>query len=383
MTTVRRRKTRNVAVITGTRAEYGLLRPVMTAIAKQPTLRLQVVVTGMHLLKKFGHTVDQVRRDGWSLDARIKMQDGSDDALDQATGLARGVTGIAKFLEKARTDIVVVLGDRIEAMAGALAGVTTGRALAHIHGGDIATGDFDEGLRHAITKLAHIHLAATRDAQRRIIRMGERKANVHFVGAPGLDGLVALVKKRKKSRGESGRILVLQHPCGRSADHEKRVMNAVLRAVNATKRAHTIVYPNSDRGHSGVVAAIEAHRKRRTSVDVRIERFLPHDEYLECLMDADVLIGNSSSGIIEAATAGTPCVNIGLRQGGRQRSGRSVIDANESLASIRDALATALRRRPITGKPSVYGDGRAGEKTAAILASAPPINALIRKRNAY
>ncbi|MEE9211172.1 MAG: UDP-N-acetylglucosamine 2-epimerase, partial [Phycisphaeraceae bacterium] len=169
----RRRRIRRVAVITGTRADYGLLRSTMAAIQTHRRLRLQVVVTGMHLLHKFGHTVDQIARDGWRVDARVKMQTGDDSPLDQAAGLSRGVLGIAKFLEQAKSEIVLVLGDRIEAMAGALAAVTTGRIVAHIHAGDVAPGDFDDSLRHAITKLAHVHLTATRCAARRVVRMGE------------------------------------------------------------------------------------------------------------------------------------------------------------------------------------------------------------------
>ncbi|MCH7596877.1 MAG: UDP-N-acetylglucosamine 2-epimerase (hydrolyzing), partial [Planctomycetes bacterium] len=296
MTNRRKRSIRRVAVITGTRAEYGLLRSTIEAVRRRKSLKLQLVATGMHLLKKFGHTVDQVRRDGWHVDARIKMQSGDDDPLDQAAGLARGVSGIAKFLEDARTDVVVVLGDRIEALAGALACVTTGRVLAHIHGGDVARGDFDEGLRHAITKLAHLHFAATRQARRRIVRMGEREANVHFVGAPGLDGLAELVRRSRKSRDSSGRLLIVQHPCGRSAVAEKRVMNALIRAVKNTGRPHTILYPNSDRGHSGIIEAIIAHRRRSANGMVRVEKHLPRDQYLRCLIDADALVGNSSSG---------------------------------------------------------------------------------------
>ena len=374
---------RRVAIITGTRAEYGLLHPVMKAIEAQPALRLQLVVTGIHLLRKFGHTVDLVRRDGWTIDACVKMQKGDDDPLDQATGLARGVSGIARFLEQARTDIVVVLGDRIEAMAGALACVTTGRVLAHIHGGDLAPGDFDEGLRHAITKLVHIHFAATQQARRRIVRMGEREAHVHFVGAPGLDALAELVRRSSKTRGASERLLIVQHPCGRSAVDEKRVMNALIRAVKHTRRPHTILYPNSDRGHSGIIEVINAHRRCSPSGIVRVEKHLPRDQYLRCLIDAAVLVGNSSSGIIEAATAGTPCVNVGPRQGGRQRSGRCVIDAGESFSSIRDALAEALRKRPIMGNATVYGEGRAGTRIARILASTRITDALIHKCNTY
>ena len=378
-----RRSVRRVAVVTGTRAEYGLLRPVMEAIEKQRGLRLQLVVTGMHLLPDFGRTIDDIRRDGWRIDARVKMQDGRDHALDQAAGLSRGVAGIAKYFEQAQTDIAVVLGDRIEAMAGALAAVTTGRILTHIHAGDLAPGDLDERLRHAITKLAHLHFTATRKARQRIIRMGERETHVHWVGAPGLDRLMGMVKRYGRPTERLGRALIVQHPCGRSAACEKRVMNAVLRAVTHFKLPHTIVYPNSDRGHSGIVEAIQAQGQRCTNGSVRIVRSLPRDEYLQCLIDADVLVGNSSSGIIEAATAGTPCVNVGQRQDGRQRSGRSVIDAAESLPAIRDAIAAALRTRPIMGRSTAYGNGDAGRSIARLLASTPLSARLRHKRNAY
>lgn len=375
-----RRRIRRIAVVTGTRAEYGLLSSVMEAIDRHRRLKLQTVVTGMHLLRKFGYTVDEIVRDGWHIDARVKMQKGDDGPLDQAEGLARGVSGIARFLEASDTDIVVVLGDRIEAMAGALAAVTTGRLLAHVHGGDIAPGDLDESLRHAITKLAHVHLTATQSARRRVIRMGEPADHVHFVGAPGLDRLVRLVPRGKPGKRRSGRALILQHPCGRKPDHERRVMRAVLDAVEETGLARTIIYPCSDRGHTGVIEAIQAHQRRqKRKGDVRVVRSLDRSEYLQTLAEADVLVGNSSSGIIEAASAGTPSVNIGPRQKGRERSGHSVIDAGESMESIREALSCALSKRPIMGKRTRYGDGLAGQRIAEVLADLPPDDLLRRK----
>lgn len=367
----KRRRLRRVAVITGTRAEYGLLRSTMGAIRGHPGLKLRVVAVGMHLLRKFGHTIDQITRDGWRVDAKVKMQSGDDSPLDQAAGLSRGVAGIARFLEEDGTDMVLVLGDRIEAMAGALAATTTGRFVAHVHGGDIAPGDLDNVLRHAITKLSHVHLTATPAARRRVIAMGERREHVHFVGAPGLDRLAELIAQMPRTRRRSNRALVVHHSCGRSAAVERRVMSAALQAVEAEGLSRTVVYPNSDRGHTGIVKAIEAHRARAANGAVRVRRSLDHDTYLRSLIAADVLVGNSSSGIIEAATAGTASVNIGPRQKGRERSGRSVIDAGESVKSIRDALRRALRKRPIIGHATVYGDGTAGTRIADILASVP------------
>ena len=381
--TARRPRMRRVAVVTGTRAEYGLLRSTMEAIAKHRTLKLQTVVTGMHLLKKFGRTVNEIIRDGWPIDARVKMQVGDDAPLDQAAGLARGVAGIAGFFQDADTDIAVVLGDRIEALAGALAAVTTHKVLAHIHGGDLATGDLDESLRHAITKLAHLHLPATRRAQRRIIRMGESPTRVHWVGAPGLDRLREIIDEHHCGHRVSGRALVVQHPRGRSAAAERRTMTVILRAVEAASLSPTIVYPNTDRGHTGIIEAIDGYRRRQRRTNAEVVRSLDRDRYLRSLIEVDVLVGNSSSGVIEAPTAGTVSVNVGPRQRGRERGGPAVVDAEETLGSIRDAIKVALRKRPKIKGPSVYGMGRVGPKIAALLGQVPIDDGFCRKLNTY
>jgi UDP-hydrolysing UDP-N-acetyl-D-glucosamine 2-epimerase len=271
-------------------------------------------------------------------------------------------------------------------MAGALAAVTTGRLLTHIHGGDLAPGDIDDSLRHAITKLAHLHLAATRSAKRRIIRMGEPADRVHWVGAPGLDHLAELTSNSKQDglhRSSTPRALILHHPCGRSPAYERRVMATVLRAVDECGLVFTCIYPNSDRGHSGIIEAIEAHRRRTGRARFDVVRSLDRDTYLRHLIEADLLVGNSSSGIIEAATAGTPSVNIGPRQDGREPSGSAVVNAGETRGSIRAAIRRALRKRPIMGRSTVYGHGTAGGRIAALLADVPLSDVFRRKANAY
>ncbi|UCE59049.1 MAG: UDP-N-acetylglucosamine 2-epimerase (hydrolyzing) [Phycisphaerales bacterium] len=379
----RPREDRRLAFVTGSRAEYGLLRSVMEAVAGRSGLELQLVVTGMHLLKKFGWTVEEVTRDGWRIDARVRMQKGDDSATDQAGGLARGVAGIARYCVQAGTDIIVVLGDRIEAMAGALAGVTTGCVVAHIHGGDVAPGDFDDSLRHAITKLAHVHLVATQAARRRIIRMGESLDRVHVVGAPGLDRLFDLIRQTPQPRSRSNRALIIQHACGRGPDRERRTMESILHTVEQAGLARTILYPNTDRGHSGILQAIEAHQCRTGADSVQIIRSVDRDRYLRLLIDSAVLVGNSSSGIIEAPVAGTATVNIGPRQAGRQPAGRSVVHAEESHASIRKALEEALRKRPVMGRSTVYGRGEAGKRICGILARVPTGDRFRRKSISY
>ncbi len=379
----RRRRRRRVAVVTGTRAEYGLLRSSMEAIRAHHDLHLQIVVTGMHLLRKFGHTIDEIEADGWRIDARVKMQRGTPAFMDQAEGLSRGVAGIAKFLEANKSDVVLVLGDRIEALAGALAGVTTGRIVAHVHGGDLAPGDFDDAFRHAITKLAHLHLAATKCAAKRIVRMGEQVKRVVCVGAPGLDRLVELRRTAGRLSRPTGRAIVLHHPIGRSASTERRATASILRATEEAGLKRSIIYPNSDRGHDGVIAAIEAHRRSAQDGAVRVYRSVPRDVFLQMLVEADVLIGNSSCGVIEAPLAGTRVVNVGPRQDGRVRDRGVVVDAVETPDAIRRALGRALRLGPISVRRSVYGDGRAGVRIARELARIPLDEASHRKCNTY
>jgi len=376
---------RRVCVVTGTRAEYGLLRPVMRAIQAHRKLELQLIATGIHLLRAHGRTVHEIRRDGWRIDATVPMQTGRDSRLDAAVGLGRGIAGIARALDRLGSRIVLVLGDRIEALAGALAGVTAGCFVAHIHGGDVAVGDVDDTLRHAITKLAHIHFAATRQAARRIARLGERPEHVYPVGAPGLDNLRQLappdeawIRKRLRLDPTVGFAVVVQHPIGMPVEREYLAMQQTLRAVAQEGLAGVIVYPCTDPGYSGIVRAIRDRPERGTW---RVFRSLANEDFLRALMAARVIVGNSSSGIIESAAAGTPAVNIGPRQQGRQKCGPSVVDCDYGQRNVRTAIRRALGLRP--RRRTVYGDGRAGERIARILAEKPLPAGLRRKQLAF
>jgi UDP-hydrolysing UDP-N-acetyl-D-glucosamine 2-epimerase len=362
--------------VTGSRADYGLWTSTLRAISCHPNLRLQLVVTGMHLLKKFGSTVNEIRRDGWPIAARIRMQSGDDGPADQAQGLARGVDGMARFFLRERTDVVMVLGDRIEALAGALAGVTTGRFVAHVHGGDVAPGDVDGCLRNSITKLAHLHFTATAAARRRVIAMGENPSTVFQVGAPGLDDLFALLPSCPKPKMRTGRALIVFHPTGRSPEAEGRAVRHILEAARRANLVPLIVYPNSDRGHQGIVDVIERYQETSKVIVLRSMR---RDVYLRYLIESDVLIGNSSSGMIEAAAAGTPVVNVGDRQLGREREHRLVVDTSESVDSICSGIERVLRKRIPRPSNSIYGQGNAGRTIAKWIARVPLTERLRRK----
>ncbi len=378
---------RNIAVVTGTRAEYGILRTVLAAIDAHPKLRLRLVVTGMHLVRKFGYTIDEIRGDGWRIDARVPMQTHMDNPTAQTEGLGRGIAGLGRAFNVLDPDFVVVLGDRIEAFAAASAAVMCRRLLAHIHGGDVATGDIDDALRHAITKLAHVHFPATQDAARRIRRLGEDPWRIHTVGAPGMDELRDQLTKRTTPEfdateyaGDKKYALLVRHPCTRSASEEEKRTAQLIEAVRAESLLPLVIYPNSDPGNTGIIRAIERARKQGR---VRAFRSLPRDVYLSLLRHAEVLVGNSSSGIIESAFLGTPAVNVGDRQAGRLRASPAVVDAPESPRALRSAIRRARKMRPRAGTRTAYGDGRSGPRIARILAATKLSDRLAFKRITY
>lgn len=379
-------------MITGTRAEWGLLEPVLAAMRKRRRLDARVIVTGMHLVKKFGFTVDLIRDAGWLIAAEVKMQTGRDSAAAETAALARGIAGIGAALETMDAEIVLVLGDRIEAFAGACAATLGRRILAHTHGGDQAPGDVDEALRNAITRLAHVHLAASRDAADRLRKMGEDPKRIHVVGAPGLDDIRSFMAAEQKdgratdawlakhlgSLAERPYAVVLQHPCGRAAKVEALTMRSILRAVHRCGLTGVVIYPNSDPGHGGIVHEIAA---LKNDPRWRVFRSLPRRDYLRLLSRAAVLVGNSSGGIIESASLGLYAVNVGPRQHGRLRCGKNVIDVGESTDVIVHGLRRALSEpnfRP-RSSVSVYGDGRAGERIARVLEGLIITPALRRK----
>ena len=379
---------RRIAIVTGSRADYGLLRTLMTAVRSHPALSLQVIATGMHLIRSFGHTADEIEADGFRIDARVPMQSGKEYVLAQADALARGVAGIGAALGRLRSDVVVVLGDRVEAMAGALAASTTDRFCAHLHGGDVAPGHLDDAFRHAITKLAHIHFVASADAGRRVLRLGEQPASVHVVGAPGLDELQTNPKPPPDwlhntfgFAPDAPVALVIQHPIGRPALIEQRTMTHILDALQAADSAGLMIFPNSDPGHSGIIRAIRQRKqdgRRWKSV-----KSLPRADFLSCLQSASLLVGNSSAGIIEAPFLATPSVNVGPRQQGRLRGGSAVVDCTESTRAIRTAIRLALANPRRRRSRNVYGSGQTGQAIAKLLAKMPMSDKFKRKLIRY
>lgn len=360
-------KQRTIAVVTGTRAEFGLLLPVMRAIHEHDRLRLCTVVTGTHLLTASKRDIQAA---GFGIDAEVEMQRANaSDRLANADALGRGVLGMSRMIGDLQPDFIVVLGDRIEAFAAASAASVAGVRVAHLHGGDRAEGVADEAMRHAITKLAHLHLPATAQSRQRIRRMGEEPGTIHLVGSPAIDAL-----RHIEPAPDPPELILLQHPVADDPDIERKRMEAVLRAT--ADRRRVVLLPNHDPGREGIVEAIER-------AGVEAVEHVPRHRFLALLKGAKAIVGNSSAGLIEAAALKTPCVNLGRRQAGRE-SPRHVVHCNHDAdpTAIAAALDHALRldlrrfRHP-------YGDGRTGPRVAERLADCHFKNVPLRKRNVY
>ncbi|MGD9693636.1 MAG: UDP-N-acetylglucosamine 2-epimerase [Phycisphaerales bacterium] len=376
-------------MVTGTRAEFGLLATVMRAVRLHPRLELLTVVTGAHLVGA-GETWRDVD-ETFGIDARVEMQrDGAIGRAEDAKALGRGIEGLAIAYESVKPDWVVVLGDRIEALAAACAASVSGIPVAHLHGGDRAEGVADEAMRHAITKLAHLHLPATAQSADRIIRMGEDPARVIVVGSPAIDGLGAIEPMSDEAYNRLGnpRIVFLMHPIGRDSTDERRDATAALEG--ASGRSLVALLPNLDPGREGIVEALR-------DVGAPTLAHLRREQWIGLLkrvaIEGGVLLGNSSAGLIEASALRPyplPAVDIGPRQSGRECPETVIHVDPDSHRPIRDAIRKAeglsqswRQSEALPGHP--YGEGLAGERTAAALAELPLSEALrlIRKRNTY
>ncbi len=382
---------RKVAVVTGTRAEYGILQPVLKAIEAEPKLELSLVVTGMHLSREFGYTVKEIENDGFRISARVDMLPDSDTLAAMAESVGKGITGMVQAWEQLKPDIITVLGDRTEPLAATIAGAYMNIPVAHIHGGDACTGgNIDDANRYAITKFAHIHFPATRKSAERIIKMGEDEWRVHTVGSPALDSILnepllpaeVLVEKLGLDLSRP-LVLLVQHPVTTQVDKAPRQMRETLEAVVEAGYPAVLIYPNSDAGGRKMIQMIREFGKYPF---IKTFKSLPRREYLSLMKVASVLVGNSSSGIIDAPSFGLPAVNIGIRQEGRER-GKNIIDVGhnkqEIIAAIEKALIDKEFLAEVKKYENPYGDGKASQRIAEILSKVEITPQLLQKKITY
>lgn len=376
---------RTILIVTVGRSDYGLYRPVIDQIAAEPTLQYSLVVSGAHLGN--AATVEEIRADRRPVAAEIPLPETGGGQVHVVRAMAVILAGMAAILDRARPDILLVLGDRFEMFAAAAAAVPFNIPIAHIHGGELSYGAIDDVFRHGITKMAHLHFAATCDYAGRIVRMGEEPWRVTVSGAPGLDTALkarlpdrAALSKRFGIPLDTPPVIVTFHPVTRQAGEEVRQVSELLAALRSVHAPLVFTAPNADGGSDTIRLAIE-HFVSSSDRRYLVENFGSLN-YLAMLREAAAAVGNSSSGLIETPAFELPTVNIGDRQEGRTRA-VNVIDVPPQEAAIRAAVARALSpefRASLRGMANPYGDGTAGERIVSVLKNIPLDRRLVVKR---
>jgi UDP-hydrolysing UDP-N-acetyl-D-glucosamine 2-epimerase len=369
--------TRKIAVATGSRAEYGLLYWLMKDIQESASLELQILVTGAHRSPAFGHTIDRIREDGFEIAAEIPTLQPGDTRHAVATAVAAGVAGFADALQRLAPDVLVLMADRSEIFAAAAAAVTLGVPIAHFSGGESTEGLFDDQFRHAITKLSRLHFVSMEAYASRVVRMGESPSRVFVVGEPGLDHVRRTPQVDTATlSGDIGLdaskpfALVTFHPVTLELDKTRHYVSELMTALDRFPDLPKLfTYPGADPASQIIIDAIERYVARTPGA--LVHRNLGFRRYLSVLAHARVMVGNSSSGIVEAPSFGLPAVNIGSRQRGRVRA-RNVIDADcrsNSIASAIEQAMTPSFRGSLTGMANPYGDGNTSGRVVKILES--------------
>lgn len=360
--------TRRIAYLTGTRADFGLMRAALSAIHTQPDMDLTIYATGMHLDPAFGNTIEEIEKSGLPLPRRIPVEIGTPGGGLTAINIGNIVIALVSAFSADRPDIVLLLGDRGEMLAGAIAAIHLNIPIAHLHGGE-RSGTVDEPIRHAISKLAHLHLVATRQSRDRLVRMGEHENMIVVVGAPGLDGIVGQASQTPEEIFSHHDLdpsrpvaLFLYHPVLQEADTTAAGAKAAIDALLAAGLQVLALKPNSDSGSVGITRVLEQFANQEK---ITLVTHMPRVNYLSAMRHATVLVGNSSSGIIEAASFGTPVINIGSRQNLRERN-TNVIDVATDPESIALGIARALQQTHLP-RENLYGDGATAPRIVAAL----------------
>jgi UDP-hydrolysing UDP-N-acetyl-D-glucosamine 2-epimerase len=365
---------RTVAVVTVARSDYGIYLPILHKISASPTLRLHLIVSGMHLSPEFGLTANRIEEDGFEIGDRVEMLLSSDSPEGITKSMGLGVIGFAQVYARIRPDMIIVLGDRFEMHAAALAALPFKIPVAHLHGGEVTEGAIDDALRHSITKLSHLHFVSTEEYARRVCQLGEEAWRITVSGAPSLDNLQSVklldVKVMEERCGLSFNrppLLVTFHPVTLEIEHTKYYVTELLAAVDAAGMPILFTLPNADTSGRLIREMIEAYVRENDRAEI-VDN-LGTQAYFSMMALATAMVGNSSSGIIEAASFKLPVVNIGTRQRGRTR-GENVIDVGYSRGDIGEGIKRATDsgfRDVLNNLVNPYSCGNAAEKVVSVI----------------
>ncbi|MEZ6035096.1 MAG: UDP-N-acetylglucosamine 2-epimerase [Planctomycetaceae bacterium] len=371
---------RKVCVVITARPSYSRVKTALQAIKEHPALELQLVVAASALLDRYGSVVDQIERDGFHINERVFMVLEGENPTSMAKTTGMGIMELATTFLNLKPDVVVSIADRYETIATAIAGSYMNIPVAHIQGGEV-TGSIDEKVRHAVTKLADVHLVASDQARQRVIRLGELPQQIFNTGCPSTDLAAEIAKNPKldfnpfeKYGGvgnvvdiTEGYVVVLQHPVTTEYQHSRRQIEETLHAAAKLELPVLWFWPNVDAGSDGTSSGIRAFRETNRSSNFHFfKNMSPHD-FLKLLLGCKCLLGNSSVGIRECAFLGVPVVNVGSRQAGRER-GRNVIDVEHDRNAILTAAQSQIRHGRHQSDP-IYGDGTAGKRIADVLST--------------
>ena len=379
---------RKIAVVTSSRADYGHLYWVLKELQARRDVRLTIIALGPHLSPEFGHTLDEIERDGFIVGERIEclLSSDTDVGMAKTTGIA--TMSLADILGRLRPDLLLLIADRYEMLAPAAVAVALRIPIAHIEGGEISEGAIDDAVRNALTKMSHLHFTTTESARRRVLAMGEEEWRVHRVGAPSLDHLrrrTLLTREQVEAelniKLDQQTIMAAYHPVTLEPDTTAEA-SAFFAALERLPQQIILSFPNADAGSRALIRRAQKFCDERVNAHLFIN--LGSLKYWSLLKEVDLLVGNSSSGIMETASLKKPAVNIGIRQQGREH-GRNVLDAAPDADSILDCIRRALDPEFITsldGLSNPYGDGHASERIAGILTSVALGQQLLIKRAA-
>jgi UDP-hydrolysing UDP-N-acetyl-D-glucosamine 2-epimerase len=369
---------RKICAVVGSRANYSSIKSALRAIQAHPDLELQLIVGASAILDRYGAVVDLMVADGFEPAARLHMLVEGETPATMAKSTGLGLIELPTVLAGLGPDVVITVGDRFETMATTLAAAYMNIPIAHTMGGEV-TGTIDESIRHAVTKFAHIHFPASEDAKARIIRLGERPEDVHLVGCPRIDLVAEIlasdtdVDRRVFAEGVGDEIdldqpfvLVSQHPVTTEYGSGEAQITATLEAVRKTGMQAIVLWPNADAGSDDISRGIRKWREQGRDEGMHFFKNLPIATYVRLMARTACLVGNSSSGVREGAYIGTPVVDIGTRQNGRER-GANVVSSTHDTAAISEALAAQIAHGRYQ-MDATYGDGRAGQRIADILA---------------